>query len=177
MSCDGDGQSGDRTQVIYARPLGNANGDRFATYLPNFRQIVADADTIYDASAAETGGSRRIRFVTDASCNVAVANVVLSSTGADTFDKTITELRAQGYNRADRKYLVFMDANVLCGIGTLYGDDKPTKDNLNNGAAAGYARIDAPCWSAHSVAHEHMHTLGGVQNSAPTASGGGHCVR
>ncbi len=176
VSCEGDGKSGDRTQVIYARPVGNANGDRSATYLATFRQIVANADTVYDASAAETGGSRRIRFVTDVGCNVVVANVVLSPSGADTFDKTITELQAQGYSRADRKYLVFMDANVLCGIGTLYGDDKPGADNLNNGAVAGYARIDAPCWSAHSVAHEHMHTLGGVQNSAPHASGGSHCV-
>ncbi len=176
VSCDGDGKSGARPQVIYARPVGNADGDRSASYLSTFRQIVTEADTIYDASAAETGGSRRVRFVTDANCTIAVANVVLSSTGADTFDKTITELQAQGYNRADRKYLVFMDANVLCGIGTLYNDEKPTTDNLNNGAAAGYARIDAPCWTAHSVAHEHMHTLGGVQNSAPHASGGSHCV-
>ena len=53
-----------------------------------------------------------------------VLNVVLSPAGDDTFDNTITELKAQGYNRPDRKYLIFMDAQVLCGISTLYSDDR-----------------------------------------------------
>lgn len=176
IACEGDGTSGNRTQVGYARPSNSPNGDRYNTYLGTFRQLSASVDTIYDASAAETGGSRRIRFVTDASCDLSVLNVVLSANGASPFDKTISELQAQGYNRADRKYLVFMDASVLCGISTFYGDDRPGSENYNNRGVAGYARIDTGCWEANAVAHEHMHTLGGVQNSAPNASGGRHCV-
>lgn len=176
VACEGDGVSGNRTQVIYARASNNPNGDRYGAYLATFRQLSAGVDTIYDASAAETGGSRRVRFVTDANCAITVQNVVLSTSGADSFDKTISELQAQGYNRGDRKYLVFMDANVLCGIGTFYSDDRPGSENYNNGGIAGYARVDTPCWEAQAVAHEHMHMLGGVQNSAPNASGGSHCV-
>jgi hypothetical protein len=176
IACEGDGVSGNRTQLIYARPSGNAKGDRYNAYLATFRQIAAGVDTIYDASAAETGGSRRIRFVTEPDCTPSVLNVVLSPTGADTFDRTISELQAQGYNRGDRKYLVFMDANVLCGIGTFYSDDRPGSENYSNGGIAGYARVDVPCWEVNAAAHEHMHTLGGVQNSAPNASGGSHCV-
>jgi hypothetical protein len=173
--CTDDGTSGYRTQVIYARASDSPSGDRYNTYLPSFRQWVAAADDIYNASAAETGGSRHIRFVTDSTCAVVVLNVVLSSAADDTFDKTISELQALGYNHTDRKYMVFMDANVLCGIGTLYNDDRPGTENYNNGGYVSYARVDAPCWGAHAVAHEHMHNLGGVQDSAPHSTGGGHC--
>ena len=176
VACEGDGTSGNRTQVIYARASNNPNGDRYGAYLATVQQLSAGVDGIYDASAAETGGSRRVRFVTDTNCAIAVLNVVLSTSAADTFDKTIGELQAKGFNRGDRKYLVFMDANVLCGIGTFYSDDRAGGENYNNGGIAGYARIDTPCWEAQAVAHEHMHMLGGVQNSAPHSSGGSHCV-
>jgi hypothetical protein len=173
--CADDGTSGYRTQVIYARASDNLNGDRYASYLASFRQWVAATDVIYDASAIETGGDRHIRFVTDGACAVTVLNVVLSPAGDDTFDTTISELQGLGYNRPDRRYLVFMDANVLCGIGTLFGDDRASADNYNNGGYAGYGRVDIPCWGAHTLAHELMHTLGGVQNTAPHATGGSHC--
>jgi hypothetical protein len=117
IQCDGDGVSGARVQVIYAHASDVT--DRYSTYLPSFRQWAADADQIYQNSAAETAGNRRIRFVHDASCNITVLNVTLSTTGDDTFDNTITELQALGHNRGDRKYMLFVDANVYCGIGGI----------------------------------------------------------
>jgi hypothetical protein len=173
VHCEGDGASGKRTQVLYARASDRA--DRFNTYVSSIRIWAAQADQIYRDSAAETGGDRRIRFVHDASCNITVLNVVLSAAGDDNIQNTMSEMQAQGYNRTDRKYMIFMDANVYCGIGTIYGDDRAIASNYNNGGPS-YGRTDAGCWAGWTAAHEHMHNLGGVQNSAPYSSGGYHCV-
>jgi hypothetical protein len=103
--------------------------------------------------------------------------VVVSPAGDFGFNATISELKAQGYNRTDRIYLAFVDTTAAgtCGIGTLWSDDRPTSDNRNN-AGPSYSRVDAGCWSGSVAAHELMHNLGGVQHSAPHASGGFHCI-
>lgn len=173
FACDGDGYSGFRTQVLYVRA--SSSPDRFATYRASFLQWAWEADQIYRASAMETGGLRRVRFVHDESCTPTIGNVVLSASGDDNLSNTINQLQDAGYNRTDRKYLIFMDANVLCGVGTMVVDDRPGADNWNN-LGPDYGRIDAGCWSGDIAAHEHMHTMGGVQNSAPHASGGNHCT-
>jgi hypothetical protein len=173
ITCIGDGVSGPRTQVLYVRASDVAS--RYATFLPSFRQWAADADTIYSASAAETGGARTIRFVHDANCVITVPEVVVSTTGDDTFDNTVLELQNAGFNSTDRKYMLFVDANVYCGIGGIWNDDRDTTGNANN-VGPSYGRSDAGCWNGAVAAHEHMHNLGGVQLSAPHTSGGWHCV-
>lgn len=171
--CNGDGISGLRTQVIYARSSDVA--DRFAAFAASLRTWAEGVDEIYNSSAGETGGSRHVRFVHDASCNIIVATAVMSPTGDDNFSNTITELQALGFNRTDRKYMVFTDAYVYCGIGNIIGDEQPGPDNANTGGPS-YGRTDAGCWDTGVAAHEHMHNLGGVQLSAPHSSGGWHCV-
>ncbi|HEY1012004.1 MAG TPA: fibronectin type III domain-containing protein [Herpetosiphonaceae bacterium] len=171
--CDGDGVSGKRTQVMYVRASDRA--DRYASYLASFRTWAADMDTIYKASAAETGGVRNVRYVTDANCAVSVLNIVISAAGDDTFDKTISEVAAKGYTSANRKYLMFVDANVYCGIGGIQNDDRNITTNRND-TTTSYARVDAGCWGGSTAAHENMHNIGGVQLSAPHTSRGWHCV-
>lgn len=173
FTCDGDGTTGFRTQLLYVRASDKA--DRFATYKASFLQWAWDADQIYRTSAQDTGGLRRIRFVHDSTCAPTVVNVTLSASGDDNLGNTITQLEQAGYNRTDRKYMIFMDATVLCGVGTMVADDRPGAENWNN-QGPDYARIDSGCWSGDIAAHEHMHTMGGVQNSAPHASGGLHCT-
>jgi hypothetical protein len=173
VQCDGDGVSGYRVQALYARAADRA--DRFAQYAASFRNWVRDVDTIFEQSAAETGGWRKMRWVHDGACEPVILNLTLSTTGDDNFSNTLSELRALGHNRADRKYLIFMDASVLCGIGNIYYDDRPGSTNNNNGGPS-YARVDSGCWNGSTAAHELMHNLGGVQRSAPNTSGAGHCV-
>lgn len=173
FTCVGDGTSGPRVEVLYVRSSDVA--DQYASFVATIQSWTSAADTIYDASAAETGGSRHIRFVHDSSCVPRVRNAVLSATGDDTFDDTVTELQAAGYNRTDRKYMAFVDANVYCGIGGLYGDHQASASNPNNGGPS-YSRTDRGCWGGPVVAHELTHNLGGVQLSAPNSSGGFHCT-
>ena len=182
IPCYGNGTDGYRVQVIYARASNVA--DRYLQLAGSFVQWSAAADEVARASAADTGGTRHFRFVTDAICSLDVDRVTLSTTGDDNFDNTVAELVAKGYNRPDRKYLVYVDANVYCGIGEIYYDDTANATpgaNANNGHAqvAGMiARVDNGCWGqASSVeAHELMHNLGGVQPSAPHATPGLHCT-
>ncbi|MBV8159447.1 MAG: hypothetical protein JO265_00840 [Acidimicrobiia bacterium] len=179
--CYGDGSTGDRVQAIYAHPATVA--DRYSQLVPSIQQWAADVDAVFVRSAAETGGVRHVRFVTDSSCNISVIDVQLSSTGADSMANTVQELQQQGYTRSDRKYLVWMDATVYCGIAQVYDDDTLASTNLSNGASSvpgEVARVDSGCWGLSSSnqsveAHELMHTLGGVQTSAPHATKYNHC--
>jgi len=95
--------------------------------------------------------------------------------GASTVGVTIAALQALGHNRTDRKYMIFGESTVYCGIGTFRRDDRPDAGNRNN-VGPSYGRSDSGCWTASVAAHELGHNLGAVSNSAPNSSGAGHCV-
>jgi hypothetical protein len=171
--CEGDGVTGNRVQVLYVR--GAETDSRFGAYLESFRTWAAGVDAIYDASAQETGGSRRVRFVTEPDCTVNVLEVVVPATAISTFRDTIGALRDQGFNRSDRKYMLFADSDVYCGIGSFAGDDRPGENNRSNRGPS-YGRSDSGCWTASVAAHELGHNLGAVNDSAPNSSKAGHCL-
>jgi len=173
VRCVGDGVSGKRFAALYV--FETPTGSRFAQYRDSFQQWAADMDRIYAASAQLTGGVRHVRFVTDAACSVVVTEVGVPAGSLASFGATIQAVRDAGFADPDRNYLMFVDANVYCGIGTVRNDDRPTPDNLNN-RGGGYVRVDSGCWSGFVAAHESMHNLGGVQLSAPNSSGGWHCT-
>jgi hypothetical protein len=170
--CYGDGTTGDRVEAIYAHAADVS--DRYAGVLTSLQQFAATVDGVFNESAAETGGVRHVRFVTDSECNLVVHDETLSSTGDDSFDNTESELIAKGYSRPDRLYLVWVDAAVYCGIADFYRDDRNISSNVNT-AGPRMSRLDAGCWDGYSEAHELMHNLGGVQASAPHATGWAHC--
>ncbi len=174
--CDGDGTTGKRVQVLYVREPSTTS--RFAEYQASFRTWAAAVDTIYDASAKETGGSRHLRYVTTADCQVDVREVEVPAGTLNDFDENIKALRDLGWGRGDRKYMIFAESNEYCGIGTGRGDDRPGAENEANGGDdffASYGRTDTGCWSAAVAAHELGHNLGAVNNSAPNSSQAGHC--
>jgi hypothetical protein len=176
VPCIGDGTSGARVQAIYA--VASDVPDRSAQVAPLIATWAAEMDGAVSQSAAETGGELHLRFVTDANCALDIATVRLSTTGDDSLSNTISELRAKGFDRTDRKYLIWADATVYCGIAQVAGGDSAA---ATNGANSGptYGRVDSGCWGRTdhlSELHELMHTLGAVQLSAPHSSGGYHCT-
>jgi hypothetical protein len=173
VACDGDGVTGKRVQVLYVRDASTAS--RFSDYLESFRTWSAGVDTIYNASAKETGGERHVRFVTTADCRVDVREVELPAGGLATFDATINGLKSLGYNRTDRKYMIFGESKVYCGIGTFAGDTQAGANNRSNGGP-GYGRSDSGCWAPSVAAHELGHNLGAVNDNAPNSSKAGHCL-
>ncbi|WP_225884536.1 RICIN domain-containing protein [Streptomyces sp. fd1-xmd] len=172
VQCDGDGSTGNRVQVVYVHAPGK---DRYSEYVASFRKWAADADLIYSASAKETGGVRHIRYVTAADCTPTVLNIELPANALAEFSATNRALAAKGLDRRDRKYMIFADSQVYCGIGTFAGDERPGQNNQSNFGPS-YGRTDSGCWGGHTAAHELGHNLGAVNNSAPNTSRGAHCT-
>jgi hypothetical protein len=184
IPCYGTGSDGYRVQLIYVRLAGSP--DRSATLFPNFVTWTANTNAVFRDSAAQTGGVRNVRFVTDASCNLVIAKAEVTSAAMGSFSTYISELKAKGFNLSNRKYMTWADANTYCGIGEIYIDDKATttpglsSSNYNNGhpgVSGAFARTDNGCWgmSLPVEAHELTHVLGGVQATAPHATAGYHC--
>jgi hypothetical protein len=184
VPCDGDGRSGYRIQAMYVVEAGQPN--RYSSLLDSFQIWAAGTDDVVNRSAALTGGVRHLRYVTDpgtgGSCLAQVLNVTVPVGSTASFGATVAAVQALGYNDPARKYLMWTDANVLCGVASMYSGDNPDQQNINNGFYPQYARVDSGCWGLgngsgeHSVeAHELMHTLGGVQASAPHSTKVGHC--
>lgn len=190
VPCVGAGSSGLRTVAIYAYQAGAAS--RYNEIAPMIRTWAGAVDQIVDASAAQTGGSRHVRWYHDASCNVIVQQVQLSlgavygvgsDAGEDPFTMMINELINDGYSHYDRRYMVWVDASAfdtgICGIAMTGYDESAGPTNMHNGGAnAGLGligRVDNDCWGVpapdNSVeAHELTHTLGAVQPHSPYSS-------
>lgn len=175
VACIDDGQSGYRFQVLYVYATDAGQGNRYDAYRDSIRSWVAEVNQIFENSAQLTGGHRQVRLVTDSSCRPVVTPVGLTNAELRTFPGSVEALRKKGYDRFDRNYLMFVDAGYYCGIGSIRNDDKKTQDNYNNTGSA-YGRVDNYCWGGSTAAHEVMHNLGGVQQSAPNDTGAWHCV-
>jgi hypothetical protein len=170
VPCYGDGTSGKRVQAVYAHAPDVPS--RFAEAAPEIRRWAAGVDRIFAESAAETGGVRHVRWVTGTACVLDIVHLTMAATtDDDTYEATVNALAAQAHARTDRKYLVWVDAGLYCGIADFVDDDTAAARNANNSGPS-YARIDRGCWGLTNAveAHELMHTLGGVQYSAPHSS-------
>jgi hypothetical protein len=173
VACEGDGRTGKRIQVLYLHEFGTPS--RYTDFLGSMRTWSAGVDQIFDASAAETGGSRHLRFVTTPQCRVDIAEVQVPEAALESFTGNIDALQTLGYNRTDRKYLIFADTNVYCGIGTFVADKRPGLGNRNNGGPS-YGRVDAGCWSSVVAAREVTQMLGARLQDSPNSTGAGSCT-
>ena len=173
VACEGDGRTGRRVQVLYLHEFGTPS--RYTDFLGSMRTWAAGVDQIFDASAAETGGSRHVRFVTTPQCRVDVAEVQVPEAALESFSGNIGALQTLGYNRTDRKYLIFADTNVYCGIGTFIADRRPGLGNRNNGGPS-YGRVDAGCWSSVAAARQVTEMLGARLQDSPNSTGAGSCT-
>ncbi|MEV0385026.1 RICIN domain-containing protein [Nonomuraea sp. NPDC050643] len=178
IPCVGDGVSGKRVEVLYVREP--AMPDRYDLLSPMFQAWLANADDVYNDAAAKNGKSRHIRYATEAvsggGCRIAVRRVEVPVGSLVTFADGITAVKALGYDKADRRYLMLTESTVVCGVGQRYVDDRPGAENYNNTRLA-YARVDATanCFGPNAIAHELGHMLGAVQTSAPHTDNSGHC--
>lgn len=165
--CVGTGTDGRRVEMLYVH--GQGTGDLAglrATFEAYSRSIVGTF------VASSQGQYRAPRLATTPDCRLLIADVTVSAAALSSFDTMIDELVTHGFNRGDRKYHAWVDANAYCGIGTVYEDDRPGSENWNNQGPS-YARSDRGCWGYAEV-HEIAHNLGAVQLSAPNSTGALH---
>jgi hypothetical protein len=180
--CDGDGTSGRRVHVVYAHTPSTAS--RYAAIVDGLRAVVVGIQDDFADSVERHGGSAPLvpRFThtptaADGSCTPTVEELALpSDADDDSFGATIDRMLQLGYDDPAYRYLVLMDSSNGCGIGQFWDDDRPEPAvNANNVLLEPlFSRVDAPCWN-YAETHELVHNLGGVQTSAPNASGFGHC--
>ena len=190
VGCYGNGTDGYRVQLMYARE--SSSPDRYFDYEARFREWAAYVDDIFNASAAKTGGIRHVRYVTDSQCRPTIERITLPSGAVNDFSDTLDELDARGFDRVDRKYLIWVDTTKprYCGIATTWDDFTASAIpgvNANNGNpdyGPFAARIDTTCWGQTfaTEAHELLHTFGGVlgwsspSQAPPHATDAGHCT-
>lgn len=173
VPCHGDGTSGNRIRAYYVYAQGARN------LLARYRkQLVGDllqANDIVYQSARQTHGVRYLRLFTNRTCVPTVTAVAVPAAALATFGGEVEWLSAHGLNATNRKYVLYTDRAVYCGLATLAVDASPGPFNASNRGPS-YARIDRGCWSGPVTAHELMHTLGAVQKGAPHYDGTGHCT-
>lgn len=178
VACEGDGVAGARVEVLSLRPAG-----RPGPAIGDVRRWVGQVEWTVSASAEQWGARRHVRFVTEPTadgCRVAVRDVAVGPADLGDFARMVSALRSRGYDRADRKYLIFAADDTYCGLASAPRDDRASRDNAAN-LRTGYGRVDRPCWDggdrgfSSTAAHELLHMLGAVQDSAPNAHGTAHC--
>ena len=169
-SCSGG--DGYRVQALYIVDEGETT--QLADRRDEILQDLATADDIVAVSSERTGGGRRVRWVHDANCVPSIETVYAPPAGDLAFWDHLSDL---GYDRPDRRYLMFFQRAIGRGCsGTLDLDDSadPTTNEIN--AAPAYAFLEEGCLGGAVTAHEIVHTLGGVQRSAPNSTAYGHCT-
>lgn len=174
VACFNTGHDGRRIQALYV--VANDRPNRAAEATPRIQQVAEEADALMQASAAKTGGHRQLRWSTNPDCSVSVITVVIPAHADDDFDTMREAVKAAGHNYPQRRYVMFADSDVFCGLGEWNIDDRPGTDNWHNVDRPLYARVDSSCWAGNVALHEIGHTLGAVQRSAPNTSSGAHCV-
>ena len=101
---------------------------RFAALQSSFQRWAAAADYVFATSAAESGGSRHLRFVTTPAsgggCVPTILSVTVPAGSLATLNTEVTALTNAGFSAPNRKYLLWTDAAVMCGQSSIYYDDK-----------------------------------------------------
>jgi hypothetical protein len=158
-------QDGQRVQFVYM-------ADDASQYAASVEPIRLIASAVNTAFLRSSGGLRSVRWAVDGSCRVDVGLLVSRPD-----PRTISDYaRAQGLNRADRKYLLFLAWPMpLCGGVFVIEDDSAGPGNRNN-TESNVGWVARQCWNGRVATHELIHLLGGVQSSAPHAGSWHHCT-
>ena len=181
--------TGSRVKVVYAYATGEPNN--FDLYKD---MIQTDIATIADWVAASSGGQKTIRFDTGTSCGpeyVDIAAVQLPRTlGTYNASPSRSGMVAADVKLAltgmtgTRNTLIYADrlyaGDGVLGTAQMPMDDQPGGLNdANSGGATAMVWGDGGGSFVYdrltTVLHEVSHTLGAVQDSAPSSTLAGHC--
>jgi hypothetical protein len=166
-------EAGPRVHVFYLRATGQP--DDVAERATAIRDAVAQADAVFAASAAKTGGTRHLRLRTGDACSLVITSVAVDKVDPVT---TLDQVRKAGLLAAGDDVLAFAGPTLgtYSGDATLPKDTRPGADNLSNKGGQ-FAAIGFPFWGdVEGAASLLARTFGAVQLGAPHASSAGHCT-
>lgn len=163
--------------VIYARAADDV--DRYAQLAPQIRNVVRQANGWMEEAALATGAPSADFRVHCTAGEITVLNLVLpTSVTRSSFGTIVGDLYRLGYSDRNVKHWIFFDDPRACGCagqGNVAWDDRPIRENQNNGNLFPMYAISYGYMSAYVMLHELGHNLGAVQISAPHSSGAWHC--
>ena len=166
-----------RSVAIYARSFDDF--DQYDHMVGVIRAAIGRANQQVRLDAALLGQQMDLAFACDANGQPVVHEAVLPTPASGIgFWDIASDLVAMGFNDARAKYWVVYDAPVACGCGgqgNIYGDDRATVANRNNGNAGVMFGMTYGAASWTTMLHEFGHNVGAVQHSAPRSTGGWHC--
>lgn len=171
FQCSGTGDDGYRIQPIF---LYNPAVSLGSVDVPSkIKSALLTADSIYYSNSLAKGGYRRLRFVTDAACNLKVITLQITDPTINSDINLLLAAMAQnGYTQSDRIYVGFTNnpqSGTNAGLGTRY-------INAPNSNPVGPTYSVIYNWSGAVAAHELGHNLGAVLPNSPFSDGIGHSV-
>jgi chitodextrinase len=185
VTCAAPGERG--YVLVYARPLDVTS--RLNEIAPLLRQEVYKMSAFLDAESQSIDprhGKRLPLRCEGGTPTVLPATIPAVGSGGLVFETVVDNLRELGYSynstSATDRYIVYLDAPSAAGAaGTGHIFDDPRASTLNSNNKGGTYAVEyrwaqgggVPHWDV--LLHEVMHTMGGIPNAAPNASGNGHC--
>lgn len=160
-----------RFVALYGYRAGSSN--RRSSLQSGFDSIIKRSNAVMYNSSVASGAPRQFMFYHNSDCSHIGIDSVAITGDTSSYSNIVNQMRAAGHHYSGSKYLVFMDTDQGCGIGSIMPDTKPTQDNANN-TGNSYAVVWHGCWN-YGEPHELMHTLGAVSPSAPYGSPSYHC--
>lgn len=151
----------------------SAAPNRYLEVKEEIKDAIKRMNAVLFEEAAESGGVEAdFKVKCDESGEVDVG--YFPSYGTE-FDLVVESARAAGYDTPTANYSIFFDWNhpAFCGVGSLWEDESPGIDNLNNQGGA-YAVNYEGCWRNRTAMHENGHNMGATQYGAPDSTGYGH---
>ena len=133
VQCYADGVDGYRVSVLYVHAKGSPN--RVDELAGRIRRDVAQVEGMIADSAAGQGGTRHVRWETEASgdgCRVKIESVSIPRGHLDDLMATVRALADRGYARTDRRYALYVDHDRYCGLATMPRDEEAGPGNVSN---------------------------------------------
>ena len=160
--------------VLYGRPATGAN--RYATVTPTIQGSMRRINAALNEASLSSGNiTADYKVLCDAQGQIAVGQFV--NPASSSFTDVLNAARAAGFNKTNVDYTIYYDGagpSGMCGIGSLYWDERLTASNYNNNGG-GFAVSYSGCWEMIPM-HENGHNQGAVQFYAPNGTGdGAHC--
>lgn len=162
--------------LVHARPFDAP--DTFAETAPRLQKAIRESNAIVRNEAERLGWRYDLRVLCDEGGAPVVRGAVLPTPGAaDDYASIKRDLLAAGIASAEAKMLVAYEGEVggYGGEGDVLPDDQPGPANANDRGGSVAVVYGTQARAGWLYLHELLHTMGAVQDSAPHATGAGHC--